>query len=259
MIFLSALIYFIVFIFLFIIFLAAFGSFYKILNRPAKENPNRFGMFILEQASFILVHLFNGHPHFSGRGKLPPRKQRFCLVSNHLSGWDHLGLISLFAGRRMICVSKRQNEEIFAAGSWIRYAGYLSIDQHDILQGQQVIDKAASLIENGTCSVAIAPEGTRNKSFPDPMLLPFHPGSFQMAVKAKCPIVVIAIQNTNALFQRFPRWSNLYYDCVAVLEYDTYKDWSLSEISAYCHNKILERLQKKQSRFYHLKKKEETK
>ena len=255
-IFLSTPVYFIVIIVLYLVFVAFFGSVYKAMNLPDKEKPNRFGMFILEQTAFIFIRLFNGHPHFSGWGKLPHLNQRFCLVSNHLSGFDHLGLVSILAGRRMICVSKRQNEDIFVAGGWLKYAGYLFIDQKDILQGQEVIAKGAKLIEDGVCSVAIAPEGTRNKDFPEPLMLPFKPGSFQLAVAAKAPIVVIAIQNTNALLQRFPRFTNLYFDCVAVLEYDDYKDMSLNEISTYCYDRIMERFEKKQSRFYHLKKKE---
>ena len=242
--------------FVYLLIIAIFSTIYQHSNAPAPEHPRRFGMFILEQTSWMIIHLFMGLVYFSGWGKLPSRKTRFMLVSNHISGWDHVGLFSLLAGRRLIAVSKKANEAIFGAGGWIKYAGNLAIDQGDLKQGQQVIEKAGNLIKNGECSVAIAPEGTRNKNFPDPMLLPFHPGSFQMAVKAKCPIVVIAIQNTNALFKRFPRWSNLYYDCVAVLDYETYKDWSLSEISYYCHGKILERLNKKQSRFYHVKKEE---
>ena len=252
---LFALLYFILIIFVFLVFVAAFGGIYQILNRPAKDKPNRFGMFILEQTSFILIRLLNAHPHFSGWGKLPSRKQRFLLVSNHLSGFDHLGIISILAGRRIICVSKRQNEDIFAAGGWLRFAGFPAIDQKDILQGQKVVEHTSNLIQENVCSVAIAPEGTRNKDFPEPLLLPFKPGSFQIAVQAKAPIVVIAIQNTNAVLQRFPRFTNLYFDCVAVLEYEDYKDMSLNEIATYCHDRILERITKKESRFYHLKQK----
>ena len=115
-IFLGAFVFFILFMFVYLVFVATFGGIYMAMNKPEKEKPNRFGMFILEQTSFILIRLMNGHPHFSGWGKLPPRKTRFCLVSNHLSGFDHLGLVSILAGRRMICVSKKQNEDILIAG-----------------------------------------------------------------------------------------------------------------------------------------------
>lgn len=247
--------YFLFFIFLHVLFVAIFSTVYQNIKTKGPDHPHRFGMFMLEQTSFIIIHFFFGHLHFSGWGKLPPIRKRCMIVSNHISNWDHVGMYALFAGRRMVCVSKKANESIFGAGGWIKYAGNLAIDQHDIKQGQQVIERAGELIATGQASVAIAPEGTRNKEFPDPLLLPFHPGSFQMAMIAKCPIVVIAIQNTNALMPRFPRPTHLYYDCVAVLEYDTYKDMSLAEIASYCHDRILERLNKKASRFYHLKKK----
>jgi len=255
--FVTTIIYDLLLVFIFMSLVAIFSTIYQKTHKEASKKIHPFGMFIIEQASFIIFHLFQGRHYFSGYGKLPPLNQRFMLVSNHLSSFDHMGLFSLLAGRRLLAVSKKSNENLFGAGGWIMYAGHLAIDQNDMLSGKAVIERAGDLIKEGTCSIAICPEGTRNKQFPDPMMLPFKPGAFDMAMKAKCPIVVIAIQNTNAITPRFPRITRCYYDCVAVLEYEDYKDWTLSKIASYCHDRIYERLEKKQSRFYHVKKKQQ--
>ena len=254
---LSTLLYFFLLLLVYLIYVAIFAVVYAKFSGKVPEKPRPYGMFILSQTSWILIRIFGGWPTFSGWGKLPPIKKKFCLVSNHVSGWDHIGLMAFMSGRRFVCVSKEENMNVFGAGGWMTYTGYPYLKQGDIKGGAEVVERAGKLIKDDICSVAIAPEGTRNKAFPEPMILPFHPGSFQMAVEAKCPIVVIAIQNTNALMKRFPKPTRLYYDCVAVLEYEDYKDMSLAEIATYCHDRILDRLEKKSSRIYHFKKKEE--
>ena len=51
----------------------------------------------------------------------------------------------------------------------------------------------------------IFPEGTRNKNDSELELLPFHEGSFKIAVKSGCPIIPVSITNSSALFEdHFP-------------------------------------------------------
>ena len=236
----------------------AFFSFVtkRMKNLPMKPRP--YGMWMLSQTCFILAYLFRVHVHASGMGKLPDPKTKFMIVSNHLSGFDHVFLISLFHAHRMVCVSKTQNLNVIAAGGWIRYAGYLSIVQDDVVSGTKVIETAGRYIAEDRCSVCIAPEGTRNKQFPNPRVLPFHPGSFAMAYQAKCPIAVFAIQNTNCIFKRWPlRHTAVYFDCVGVLEYDEYKSLTQKELAEKTRAMIEKRFEQKEARFYHLKPKEE--
>ena len=52
--------------------------------------------------------------------------------------------------------------------------------------------------------MCIFPEGTRNKGT-EP-LLPFHDGSLKIAEKAECPVVPVAINNTEEIFEaHFPK------------------------------------------------------
>ena len=240
---------------LFLLHAIAMAFFSFCVNHSKKERyePNPFGMWMLGETCHILLWLFRVRMHATGLGKVPGEGRRFMLVSNHLSGFDHVGLISLFVNATLICVSKKQNLDVILAGGWIRFSGYIAIDQNDVVKGTEAMELAGRYLKEGVCSVAIAPEGTRNKDFPNPELLPFHPGSFQMAYASGCPIVVFAIQNTNAILRRFPfRSTDVYFDCVGVLEYEEYKDLSPHDLAEKTRGMILRRFEHKSARFYHL-------
>ena len=64
--------------------------------------------------------------------------------------------------------------------------------------------QAVEQVKSGI-SVMIFPEGTRNKNDSELELLPFHEGSFKIAVKSGCPIIPVSITNSSALFEdHFP-------------------------------------------------------
>ena len=227
----------------------------KYQRSPRRYAPSRFGMWVLSQTCFFVLLITRCRVHASGLGKLD-KKRSFMIVSNHLSAFDHIGFMSIFHGMDVIAVSKKANEEMFSIGGWIKRAGFLAIDQTDMVSGAEIINRAGVILKDNIASVMIAPEGTRNKTFPNPIMLPFHPGSFAMAYQSQAPIALFAVQNTNAVFHRFPlHMTDLYYDCVAVLEYEEYKDLTPNELSVKCHDLVLARLEKKNARFYHLKKK----
>ncbi len=226
------------------------------IYHASKKNyaPNRYAQWVLAETTFLLLLLFRVRVTFTGKGKIPNPSTKFMLVSNHLSGFDHLILISRFEAHRLVCVSKKANFDYFVEGGWTKRAGYLPIEQGNVEQGAEVIHKAASLIASDTCSVCIAPEGTRNKTFPHPRMLPFKPGAFVMALEGKCPIVVAAIQNTNMIFKRFPwRSTHAYCDIVGVMEYEDFKDLTPAQIAEKAQAMIEERFDQKEARFYHVK------
>lgn len=245
---------------LFLIFALSVALYAKIIRIRGKEySPSPRHMALLSQICFVCNIFFRVRFHATGLGKIPGRHRKFMLVSNHLSGFDHVGLVSMFPHHRIVFVHKESLSDMILAGGLMRRAGYLSIKQNDVLSGTKVIERAGEYISKGTCSVGIAPEGTRNKDFPDPELLPFHPGSFQMAYMAKCPIVVFAIQNTNCILHRWPlAHTDVYFDCVAVIDYEDYKDLTSAELAEKARGYIARRFEQKRARFYHLKPKKPT-
>lgn len=216
-----------------------------------KYKPNKYAMWIISETAYLICLFLRIKVVSNGLEKLP-RDTSFMLATNHLSGLDHICLMSLLAKVPMVCVSKLANANIPVAGKWLTYAGYLTIIQGDLIDGKKVMEEASSLLESSTTSICIAPEGTRNKNYPNPILLPFHPGSFSMAKEAKKPIVIASIQNTQSVFKRFPfHKTKVYIDVLEVLFYNDYKDMSLNEISTCSRNLIIEHLKTKEARQYH--------
>ena len=219
--------------------------------------PSRFGMWVLSQTCFVVLLLCRCRVHASGLGKIDMKKRSYMIVSNHLSAFDHVGFVSIFHGLDVIAVSKKANEEMFGIGGWIKRAGYLAIDQNDMVGGAEIISRAGNLLQDNISSVMICPEGTRNKDFPEPVMLPFHPGSFHLATDAKAPIALFALQNTNAIVKRFPSATHIYIDCVGLIEPEEYQNLSMRELSEHCQGLIARRLEQKKARFYHLKRKKD--
>lgn len=215
--------------------------------------PSKPTMWIIKQTAFLILKTLRVKINTSGMGKLPSKKVPLAIMHNHLSMFDEFVLAAVLRVP-LIFISKPSNLRIPIAGSFMRKAGYLPIIQGDMADGNRVINHAINLIKEGN-SVVIAPEGTRNKDFPEPVMLPFHPGSFRLATGSKSPIALFAIQNTNAISKRFPYRTQVYCDCVGLIEPEEYENMSSNELSIHCYGLIARRLEQKKARFYHLKRK----
>ena len=92
----------------------------------------------------------------------------------------------------------------------------------------ETLNKAAELIKNDVVSFGIYPEGTRSHT--DEML-PFHNGIFVAAEKAKVPIVVMAVRNTDIIHKRVVfRRTKAYLDVIDVITPERYEGLRSSEI-----------------------------
>ncbi len=213
--------------------------------------PNRFAQWIVRQTASVALRLLRAKVHASGFGKIPDHTP-VVLINNHLSVFDEFAIVKYFR-KPIVFISKPGNFKLPIAGAWMRYAGYIPIIQDDIASGTQVIRMATKYLTDYKVSVCVAPEGTRNKNFPNPLLLPFHAGSFRLATESGKPVVVAAIQNTNAVTSRFPRKTHIYLDIVSVVESEEYHAMSSRELAERCRNDILKRFEQKEARFYHVK------
>ncbi len=247
-----------------IYYLALFASFiialylFSLLIAKDKDRiypPSRPTMWIISETAFLILRFLRVSPKISGLGKLPPRGTPIVIVHNHLSMFDEFVLLTCLP-RPLVFISKPSNLRIPIAGAYMRKAGYLPIVQDDLVNGAQIIAKGQDLLRKGV-NVCIAPEGTRNKDFPEKMMLPFHPGSFRLATEVKAHIVLFAIQNTNNIASRFPGKTKVYCDCVGVITPEEYENLSSKELAIHCQNLIFQRLENKKARSYHLKKKKE--
>ena len=249
--------YFLVCFATWIIFLFVAGLFVK-EDETYVYPPNRFAQWTVKQTCRVILFLLGARTHITGLGKVPKGKP-IILINNHLSVFDEMAIAAFFPGH-FVFVTKPGNFDIPIAGPWMRYAGYIPIKQGDIADGTRVIALCADYINHKNVSICIAPEGTRNKTFPDPVLLPFHPGTFNLAKDTGAPVVCMAIQNTNAIFKRFPRHqTHIYLDVVGVLEEEEYADMTARQICDRARDLVLRRLTHKDARFYHLKPKKNKK
>lgn len=135
---------------------------------------------------------------------------RACLfITNHRSYFDILlGYTTIPV--RLSYIAKKEMEHLPLVARWMRFLDCQFLDRKDIKAGMQTIISAIDLIKSGQ-SVVISPEGTRNST---DELLPFHEGSFKIATKTNCPVIPVAINNTNAAFEdQFP-WIKSAKTCI---------------------------------------------
>lgn len=143
-----------------------------------------------------------------------PTDTAVLYTPNHRSFFDIL-LTYVRVPRPTGYVSKKEMDKWPLLNIWMRYLHCLFLDRSDIKEGMKIILTAIEKVKSGI-SICIFPEGTRNKT-PD-SFLPFHEGSFKIAVKGNVPIIPVTIVNSSAIFEdQFPKIKK----ATVVVEYGT--------------------------------------
>ena len=160
-----------------------------------------------------------------GAEKLPAGG--FLLVGNHRSDFDPITAMWALRKRGLTFVTKKENVDIPVGGRIIVGSGCLSLDRSDDKQGLMVIRQAVRRIRAGD-AIGIYPEGTRSKTGE---LLPFRMGCFKAAQWAKCPLVVLKVENSELVEKNFlRRKTTVRLTVKAVLPYDEIADMDTAEI-----------------------------
>ncbi len=170
---------------------------------PKKEysDYHRFYRWILYRYTCWGLNVLRVKVKTEGLEKLPS-DSRFLLVSNHRSNYDPIITWHALEKYDLAFVSKASNFKIPFFGRIIRKCNFLAIDRKNPKNAIKTIEKASNLIKTDTASVAIYPEGTRNKTSKE--LLPFHNGVFKIAQKAGVPVVVVGVDKTETVHSRTP-------------------------------------------------------
>ena len=116
------------------------------------------------------------------------------IVCNHQSIFDILTIL-VNSPRPVQFVGKSELKGKPFIGVWFEMLNGLYLNRDDVRQAVSVIKESTATLEKGY-SVAIFPEGTRNK---DPMnvdALDFHAGSFKPAYRAKVDVLSISMFGT---------------------------------------------------------------
>ena len=170
-----------------------------------KINPHARDMlgFFLVKFGFNACLLLSGvKATVIGYDKIP-RNSAVLYVGNHRSFYD-----VIFTGAKFFApggyIAKKELGNVPLLSWWMRYIHCKFLDRNDMKAGLQMVIESVADIKNGI-SIFIFPEGTRNKG-EEGTLLPFHRGSLKIAEKAKCPIVPVAISNSQEIFEaHFPK------------------------------------------------------
>lgn len=195
------------------ILVVASGCLFIKMDKEPKSLKNCFRIAALS-ALDIFLPLIGANVKVGGAEKLP--KEPFMLVCNHRSLIDAVAVVSVFRKYNVAFITKKENSKLPIVGKYMVKLGCLFLDREDTRAAVKTINKAADMIKSGMASVAICPEGTRNRT--DELLLPFHAGSFKIAQKAKCPIVVVSVWGTDELKKHpvFKR-TKIYVDVIDVI------------------------------------------
>ena len=170
-----------------------------------------------------------------GAEKLPAGG--FLLVGNHRSDFDPVTAMWALRKWGLTFVTKKENVDIPVGGRIIVGSGCLSLDRSDDKQGLMVIRQAVRRIRAGD-AIGIYPEGTRSKTGE---LLPFRVGCFKAAQWAKCPLVVLKVENSELVEKNFlRRRTTVRLTVKAVLPYDEIADMDTAEIGERVRNILLE-------------------
>lgn len=117
-------------------------------------------------------------------------------VGNHRSYFDIVTLYPL-TNNTTGFVAKKEMAKFPFVHRWMTYMNCQFLDRDNIKAGLKTILDCIATVKNG-CSICIFPEGTRT---PGDEMLEFKEGSFKIAEKSGCPIIPVAISNTESIFE----------------------------------------------------------
>lgn len=168
-----------------------------------------------------------------------PKENGFMFFPNHQGLFDVLAIIQACPTPFSV-VMKKEIQNIPFLKQVFAIMRAKAIDRENVRQGMQVILDVVKEVREGRNYLIFA-EGTRSKVENVPQ--EFKGGSFKAAMKAKCPIVPVAIIDAFKPFDRksiAPVTVQVYY--MKPLYYEQYKDMKSTELAAYVKEQITEEI-----------------
>lgn len=207
---------------------------------PKKEydKNSKFYRKLLYTYTWLVLKLLRIKIEVKGMEKLP-KDTRFLLVGNHRSNYDPIITWLIFRHYDLAFISKESNFKIPIFGRIIRKCCFMAIDRENPRNAIKTITRASNLLKENEVSIAVYPEGTRNKESKG--LLPFHNSVFKIAQKANVPIVVVGIAGTETIHKRTPwKRSTVNLHVLEVIDAEKVKEMKTNEIGEHVQNTILE-------------------
>lgn len=208
-------------------------------KKKEQLKPSKLHLRVVLRVCELILMVSRTRLYVRGMENIPTDK-KFLLVTNHQSWFDAIVSAWVLRAYNISFVLKNSLSPIFVLGKYLHACGYISINRENPREGVKAINKGVSKITNDEASIVIFPEGTRSGGYE---IGEFHNGSFKIATKAQCPIVVCSLQNSFKVPKRAPfKATDVYFDVIEVINYEEYKEKTTQEISDYCHNLVKENL-----------------
>ena len=164
-----------------------------------------------------------------------PKESGYIMYPNHQGLFDVMGLVYLDPAPFGVVI-KKEAYKVPLLRQLVQTLGGLFMDRSDVKQGLKIINKVADEVKDGR-NFLIFPEGTRSKN--GNKLGDFKGGSFKAAVKAKCPIVPIAIIDSYLPFDTNSiRKVDVQLHILPAINYEEYKGMKTSEIASMVKERI---------------------
>ena len=164
-----------------------------------------------------------------------PKKGGYIMYSNHQGKYDMLGIVSTHDRPCAIVIDKKATKQIMPR-LYTRLVKGQKLDKKDPKQQVRAIHQVIKEIKEGR-RYLIFPEGgySDNKN----NLLEFHPGSFKIPLKTKCPIIPVAIYDSYKPFTiNSIRRVTTQVHYLEPIFYEQYAGMSTREISALVYDRI---------------------
>lgn len=150
---------------------------------------------IVNCAFRIILFLAGAKKTVLGQENIP--KDGPVLFAGDHKSYADVPLAYITCGKYVGFIAKKEIKKFPILPWWMTSMNCLFIDREDIRQSLKIILKAVDVVKEGY-SMFIMPEGTRNHS---DELITFKEGSFKIADKSGCPIVPVAITNTDGIYE----------------------------------------------------------
>lgn len=168
-----------------------------------------------------------------------PEEDGFILFPNHQGLFDIVALL-IACPRHLSPVAKKELGNIILIKQIMRMLKGILIDREDIKAALEVIKTMSENVKKGQNYIVFA-EGTRSRN--GNTLLPFKGGTFKSAVKAKCPIVPVALIDSFKPFD-IPSIKKevVQLHFLEPLTYEEYNGLKTTEIAQIVHDRIQKKI-----------------
>ena len=190
------------------------------------ETARKFTL-ILQKNGFITTKVF-------GADDLP-KEGGYIMYSNHQGHYDALGIVASHEKPLSVVIDRFSSHLPFAE-QYVSFLHGIRLDRRSIRTQYKGLMQVIEEVGQGR-RILIFPEGWYGKN--RNRLTEFRPGSFKCAIKAKCPIVPVALIDSYKVFDTLslkPVTSEVHF--LKPIAYDEYKDMNSIEISEMVKKRI---------------------